>query len=464
MFLCSSSSAVGLWLSRLKEEKKSNYFYTVLSLLSSSAEVGQISEKWYSKFLRTCTSTVFSFRGGTVWCHLFLPGECGTDLRPNGLPLLPALPGEARLSWGLVVSAAPLLNKPVTVWSTRPAAELQSQRVLPLHPAGQSTWTQAKNQHVVECKVVQIKANSCKKLIIWMHVPTQGGLVLLIFIWAVLFIEHRAIRVAVLPTHIPSFLVLFVFLFLFAIPWDDTNADISNQAPATSRLQLWLGDLSIVLLFFLIVFFLILLFWIVIFGSNRKLKQVWTEDLNEALFCKNLLNCSQVLQSSQFQGLDADRKGAATISLVLCGHFKKQRVRTLWPIRVWLSRAGTGEGSLDHDVQRDRSWPLRRLGGWARWIEQHRYRLRKRVGVRVLMVEVVGVYVLSRRRGWFVRGEGRRGRRGRQLKAHWDVAGLIPRVWRGIDVLAGSWGVLRVSFGDGGGPLRRHRWRWLSWH
>lgn len=144
MFLCSSSSAVGLWLSRLKEEKKRNYFYTVLSLLSSSAKVGQISEKWHSKFYRTCTSTVLSFRGGTLCLHLFLPGEGGADLCPNSLPLLPALPGEARLSWGLIISAAPLLDKPVTVWSTRPAAELQSQRVLPLHPAGQSTWTQAK--------------------------------------------------------------------------------------------------------------------------------------------------------------------------------------------------------------------------------------------------------------------------------------------------------------------------------
>lgn len=82
------------------------------------------------------TFTVFAFK---VECSLFLPGERGADLRPDGLPLLPALPGEARLSWGLVVSAAPLLDKPVTVWSTRPAAELQSQRVFPLHPAGQST-------------------------------------------------------------------------------------------------------------------------------------------------------------------------------------------------------------------------------------------------------------------------------------------------------------------------------------
>lgn len=62
MFLCSSSSAVGLWLSRLKEGKQSNYFYTVLSLLSSSAKVGQISETWSSKFSCTATFTVFGFK------------------------------------------------------------------------------------------------------------------------------------------------------------------------------------------------------------------------------------------------------------------------------------------------------------------------------------------------------------------------------------------------------------------
>lgn len=53
-----------------------------------------------------------------------LPSECSADLCADGLPLLSALPGEARLSGRLVVSAAPLLDKPVSVRGTRTAAEL----------------------------------------------------------------------------------------------------------------------------------------------------------------------------------------------------------------------------------------------------------------------------------------------------------------------------------------------------
>lgn len=172
----------------------------------------------------------------------------------------------------------------------------------------------------------------------------------------------------------------------------------------------------------------------------------------------------RLLLSSQFQGLDADGEGAPPVPLVLCGHFEKQRVRTLGPVGVRLGRAGAGEGPLDHDVQRDGSRPLRGLGGGARRIEQHRYGLGERVRVRVLMVEVVGVDVLPRRRGRLVRGERGRGGRGRQLIAHWHVAGLVPRVRRGGDVLAGGRRLLRVPLGDGGGPLRRHRWGRLGWH
>lgn len=46
------------------KKKQNNYFYTVLSLLSTTTKVGQISEKRYSKFSHTCTSTVL--RGATV--------------------------------------------------------------------------------------------------------------------------------------------------------------------------------------------------------------------------------------------------------------------------------------------------------------------------------------------------------------------------------------------------------------
>lgn len=73
-----------------------------------------------------------------------LPCECSANLCADGLPLLPALPGEAGLSWRLVVPAAPLLGKPVPVWGTGTAAQLQSQGVLPLDPAGQGTWIEAK--------------------------------------------------------------------------------------------------------------------------------------------------------------------------------------------------------------------------------------------------------------------------------------------------------------------------------
>lgn len=64
-----------------------------------------------------------------------------------------------------------------------------------------------------------------------------------------------------------------------------------------------------------------------------------------------------------------------------------------------LSRAGTGQGSLYHDVQRDGGRTLGGLDGRARWVEQHRYGLGKWVGVGVLMVEMVCVYVLTGRGG-----------------------------------------------------------------
>lgn len=171
-----------------------------------------------------------------------------------------------------------------------------------------------------------------------------------------------------------------------------------------------------------------------------------------------------LLLSSQFQGLDADGEGAAPVPLVLRGHFEKQRVRTLGPVGVRLGRAGAGEGPLDHDVQRDGSRPLRGLGGGAGRVEQHRYGLGERVRVRVLMVEVVGVDVLPGRGGRLVRGERGRGGRGRQRVARRDAAGLVPRVRRRDDVLAGGRGLLRVPLGDGGGPLRGHRWGRLGWH
>lgn len=89
-----------------------------------------------------------------------LPCECSADLCADGLPLLPALPGEAGLSWRLVVSATPLLGKPVPFWGTGTAAQLQSQGVLPLDPAGQGTWTKAKQR----CVQVGRRKKTCKDL------------------------------------------------------------------------------------------------------------------------------------------------------------------------------------------------------------------------------------------------------------------------------------------------------------
>lgn len=68
-----------------------------------------------------------------------LPCECSANLCTNGLPLLPALPGQARLTRRLVLSAASLLCEPVPVRGAGTAAQLQSQSVLPLDPAGQGT-------------------------------------------------------------------------------------------------------------------------------------------------------------------------------------------------------------------------------------------------------------------------------------------------------------------------------------
>lgn len=62
-----------------------------------------------------------------------------------------------------------------------------------------------------------------------------------------------------------------------------------------------------------------------------------------------------------------------------------------------LSRTGSRQGSLDHDVQRDGGWALGGFYGGAWRVEQHRYGLGQRVWVGMLMVKVVGVYVLA---GW----------------------------------------------------------------
>lgn len=75
-----------------------------------------------------------------------VPCECTADLGADGLPLLPALPCEAGLSWRLVVSVVPLVDKPVPLWGAGTATQLQSQGVLPLDPAGQSTWMKAKQR------------------------------------------------------------------------------------------------------------------------------------------------------------------------------------------------------------------------------------------------------------------------------------------------------------------------------
>lgn len=96
---------------------------------------------------------------------------------------------------------------------------------------------------------------------------------------------------------------------------------------------------------------------------------------------------------------------------------------------MWLSRAGTGQGSLDHDVQRYGSRALGRLIGRARWVEKHWYGLGQRMGVGVLMVEVVGLYVLAGWRRWYVSRQGWGWRRGRQLEAHGEAAVFLQRKW-----------------------------------
>lgn len=120
-------------------------------------------------------------------------------------------------------------------------------------------------------------------------------------------------------------------------------------------------------------------------------------------------------------------------------------------VRVWLSRARAGQGTLDHDVQWDGRWPLGRLHGGAGRVEQHRNGLGQRVGVGVLVVQVVRVDVLAGRRGGPVRGQwGRRGR-GRQLEVL--LQGGLARL---------DQAVLRAALGDRGGPLGGHRRRRLG--
>lgn len=122
-----------------------------------------------------------------------------------------------------------------------------------------------------------------------------------------------------------------------------------------------------------------------------------------------------------------------------------------------LGGARAGQGALDHDVQRDGRRPLGRLDGGAGRVEQHGDGLGERVGVGVLVVEVVRVDVLAGGRGWPVRGQrGRRGR-GRQLEAQRQAAVLLQREVGGVDEVAGGEAVLRAALGDGRGPLGGHR-------
>lgn len=148
--------------------------------------------------------------------------------------------------------------------------------------------------------------------------------------------------------------------------------------------------------------------------------------------------------------------------MVIRRSFKKQGVCTLRSVQVGLSRAGTGQSSLDHDMQRDRSRTLGGLRGRARGVKEHGYRLGQRVGVGMLMVEVVRVYVLTGWRRRYVCWQGRGWGRGRQLKVDREIAVVLERERRGDDGVVRGRRLLRVAFGDRGGPLWRHRWGGLS--
>lgn len=168
-----------------------------------------------------------------------------------------------------------------------------------------------------------------------------------------------------------------------------------------------------------------------------------------------------LLRNSQFKRLDADRQGA---TLILWRSFKQEGVCTLQSIWVGLGWSRTGQGSLDHDVQWDGSGALGRVSGGAWWVKQHGNGLRKWVWVRVLMVEVVGVYVLAGRRRWHMGWQRWRGRRWRELKAHREGDVVLYRKYWGIDGMTRCRGVFRVTLGDGGRPFRRHWWGGLGWH
>lgn len=96
--------------------------------------------------------------------------------------------------------------------------------------------------------------------------------------------------------------------------------------------------------------------------------------------------------------------------------FKEQSMCSLCPIWVRLGWTRTGKGSLNHDVQWDRSRALGRVIGWARGVEEHGDGLGQCVGVGVLMMKMVRVNV-----GWQRRGRGRR----RQLKAKRKVVTVL---------------------------------------
>lgn len=123
-----------------------------------------------------------------------------------------------------------------------------------------------------------------------------------------------------------------------------------------------------------------------------------------------------------------------------------------------LSRARTGQGPLDHDVQWDGGRAPGRLYGRALRVEQRWYGMGQRVGVGMLMVKVVGVNVLAGRGGGFVSWQGRGGRESGQLETQREAAVLLCGERGGGDGVARS-RVLCVAFCDRGGPLRGHGWR-----
>ena len=132
---------------RERDGKENKLFLHTFIILSLKHEVGQQSEKPSLEVYRNCPDDACFLAGRcSAAVGMRSPCEGRADLRSDGLPLLPALPGEPLLTGGRSLRGPPIRGEPLALRGRGPAVQFQGQGVLPLHPAGQRAWTQGNTQ------------------------------------------------------------------------------------------------------------------------------------------------------------------------------------------------------------------------------------------------------------------------------------------------------------------------------